>query len=183
MTKFLFVLSFFSFLSGNTSTGPPKTPLTITIQTDLFEEAVTLIKKYEGWHSNHYPYVGYGHRVVNGEKFGSEISTNFADSLLRNDLKQKCAVFRKFGKDSLLLAVLSYNIGEYSLLGYGDKPRSSLIRKLEAGDREIKEEYLSYRKANGKVLRALENRRKAEFELLFDKTKIIFIQLKFTRND
>lgn len=183
MTKFLFVCLFL-FLSGNTSTGPPTTiSPTITIQTDLFEEAVTLIKQYEGWHPNHYPYVGYGHRLINGEKFGSDISEGFADSLLRNDLKQKCSVFREFGKDSLLLAVLSYNVGEFNLLGFENKPRSLLIRKLETGNREIKEEYLSYRKANGEILRALSDRRKAEFDLLFDKTKTFIIKLKFTRND
>ncbi|MCY1134002.1 hypothetical protein OWT79_10370 [Bacteroides fragilis] len=142
------------------------------IEIDMFEEAVELIKQYEGWHNNHYPYVGYGHRIVYGEKFGSNISEEFADSLLRNDLKQKCALFRRFGKDSLLLGVLSYNVGEYNLLGYKGKAKSSLIRKLETSNRNIKQEYLSYRIFKGKVLRSLEKRRKAEFNLLFNKTKL-----------
>ena len=33
--------------------------------TDLFEDAVQLIKKYEGWHhARDQPYVGYGHRLL-----------------------------------------------------------------------------------------------------------------------
>lgn len=168
----LFIVScFFSLLSIKTSTGPPQSSQTV-IETDMFEEAVELIKQYEGWHNNHYPYVGYGHRIVSGEKFSSDISEEFADSLLRNDLKQKCAIFRRFKKDSLLLGVLSYNVGEYNLLGHKGKPKSSLIRKLETGNRNIEQEYLSYRMFRGKVLRPLEKRRRAEFDLLFNKTKL-----------
>ncbi|MFT0360152.1 lysozyme [Bacteroides thetaiotaomicron] len=174
----LFIASFLFFLLNiKASTGPPQ-PQPVFIRTDLFEEAVQLIKQYEGWHDNHYPYIGYGHRIVSGEKFGSDITEELADSLLRNDLRQKCATFRRFGKDSLILGVLSYNVGEYRLLGHGQKPKSTLIRKLEEGNRNVESEYLSYRKYKGKVLRSLEKRRKAEFDLLFNKTK-----LKIKSND
>lgn len=86
-----------------------------------------------------------------------------ADSLLRSDLRQMCRVFRRFGSDSLLLGVLAYNVGEYRLLGYGEHPKSRLIEKLEAGDRDIYGEYVSFRKYKGKVLPSLERRRKMEF--------------------
>ena len=33
-----------------------------------------------------------------------------ADVLLRKDLRKFCAMFRQFGKDSLLLATLAYNV-------------------------------------------------------------------------
>ena len=86
--------------------------------TDLFEDAVQLIKKYEGWHhARDQPYVGYGHRLLPTDTFGSVISESFADSLLRSDLKKKCAVFRRFGSDSLLLGVLAFNVGESQGLG------------------------------------------------------------------
>lgn len=160
----------FLLLSNKVSTGPPQSS-TNTIEKDLFEEAVALIKEYEGWHASHLPYIGYGHRITFGETFNSDISKQTADALLKNDLKKKCAVFRSFGKDSLLLGVLSYNVGEYNLLGYGKKPKSTLIRKLETGDRNIENEYMSFRKANGKILPSLERRRKAEFYLLFNKIK------------
>lgn len=129
--------------------------------TDLFEDAVQLIKEYEGWHhARDQPYVGYGHRLLPTDTFDSNISESFADSLLRSDLKKKCAVFRRFGADSLLLGVLAFNVGENRVL------RSKLIRKLEAGDRDIKEEYLSFRMYKGKNVRSLERRRKEEYELL-----------------
>ena len=129
--------------------------------TDLFEDAVQLIKKYEGWHhARDQPYVGYGHRLLPTDTFNSDISESFADSLLRSDPKKKCAVFRHLGADSLLLGVLAFNVGESKVL------RSKLVRKLEAGDRNIKEEYLSFRMYKGKVVRSLERRRKEEYELL-----------------
>lgn len=129
--------------------------------TDLFDDAMQLIKEYEGWHhARDQPYVGYGHRLLPTDTFDSNISESFADSLLRSDLKKKCAVFRRFGADSLLLGVLAFNVGENRVL------RSKLIRILEAGDRDIKEEYLSFRMYKGKVVRSLERRRKEEYELL-----------------
>lgn len=132
--------------------------------TDLFEDAVQLIKRYEGWHhARDKPYVGYGHRLLPTDTFGSNISESFADSLLHNDLKKKCAVFRRFGRDSLLLGVLAFNVGENRVL------RSKLVRKLEAGERNIKGEYLSFRMCKGKVVRSLERRRKEEYELLSNK--------------
>lgn len=96
--------------------------------TDLFEDAVQLIKKYEGWHhARDQPYVGYGHRLLPTDTFDSDISESFADSILRNDLKKKCAVFRRFGADSLLLGILAFNVGENRVL------RSKLVKKLETG--------------------------------------------------
>lgn len=57
--------------------------------TDLFEDAVQLIKKYEGWHhARDQPYVGYGHRLLPTDTFNSDISESFADSLLRSDIKR-----------------------------------------------------------------------------------------------
>ena len=130
---------------------------------DLFDEAVQLIKRHEGWHhARDQPYVGYGHRLLPSDTFGSDIKESFADSLLRSDLRKKCAVFRRFGVDSLLLGVLAFNVGEGRVL------QSKLVRKLKAGDRNIREEYLSFRMADGRVVRALERRRTEEYELLFN---------------
>lgn len=130
--------------------------------TDLFEDAVQLIKKYEGWHhARDQPYVGYGHRLLLTDTFGTDISESFADSILRCDLKKKCALFRHFEADSLLLGVLAYNIGEDKVF------RSKLIQKLELGDRNVRDEYLSFRKYKGKVVRSLERRREEEYELLY----------------
>ncbi len=163
-TQLLAVCLFFT-LRGNTPEPhitKEYSPVREKVELDLFEDAVRLIKKYEGWHyARDHPYVGYGHRLLPTDTFGSDISESFADSLLRSDLKKKCAIFRSFGADSLLLGVLAFNIGENKVL------RSKLVRKLEAGDRNIREEYLSFRMYKGKVARSLEKRRKEEYELLF----------------
>lgn len=72
-----------------------------------------------------------------------------------------------FGKDALLVATLSYNVGYYRLVGYGKMPKSRLIQKLEAGDRDIYNEYVSFRCYKGKVVPSIERRRNEEFQLLY----------------
>lgn len=81
-----------------------------------FERAVRCTKFFEGWHSEkHHPYVGYGHQLQPGERYSARTMTERqADALLRKDLRKFCAMFRQFGKDSLLLATLAYNVGYVS---------------------------------------------------------------------
>ena len=116
-----------------------------------------------------YPYVGYGHRLLPGERLSCAMTKRQADSLLRADLKKRLVTFRRFGRDSLLLAVLSYNVGEYRLLGYGKQPKSRLVQKLESGDRDIRGEYISFCRYRGKELKALRLRRRVELALLYEK--------------
>ena len=89
------------------------------------------------------------------------------EALLRKDLRKFCAMFRQFGKDSLLLGTLAYNVGPYRLLGSDKIPKSKLIRKLEAGDRNIYQEYIAFCNYKGKRHKMLRKRRKAEFALLY----------------
>ena len=69
----------------------------------------------------------------------------------------------------MLLTVLSYNVGQGVLLGHGRYPKSRLIRKLEAGNRDIYREYTAYCRYKGKTVRLIERRRKMEFLLLYEK--------------
>lgn len=55
----------------------------------------------------------------------------------------------------------------YRLIGYGKKPKSKVIQKLESGDRDIYREYVSFYCYKGKVAPSLERRRKKEFQLLY----------------
>ena len=134
-----------------------------------FERAVLCVKYFEGWHGvRHHPYVGWGHKLLPGERYSARTMTRRqADALLRTDLRKFCAMFRKFGADSLWLGVLAYNVGPYRLLGSRSLPKSTLIRKLERGDRNIYQEYLSFCHYKGKKHAMLLKRRKAEFALLY----------------
>ena len=152
----LFVLTALSF------SALPRQPLS------RFERAVRCVKYFEGWHGrDRHPYVGYGHRLMKGERFTVNMTERQADSLLRADLLSRYALFRRFGKDALLLTVLSYNIGTGTLLGGRNRPKSRLIRKLERGDRNILSEYLSFCRYKGRVLPGLLKRRRVEFVLFY----------------
>ena len=131
-----------------------------------FEKAVQIIKKYEGLHQpQHWPLVGYGHKILPGEKFSrtKAMSEADAEALLRKDLLKNCAVFRQFGADSLLLGVLAYNIGSGATL------RSSVVSKLKAGNRDIYKNYIAHSRYRGKIHSQIQKRRIEEFETLFIK--------------
>lgn len=135
-----------------------------TATTSKFDEAVEIIKKYEGLHApRHWPLVGYGHKVLPGEKYSRSkaLSQQQAEELLRKDLRKFCALFRSYGKDSLLMATLAYNIGN------GAAERSTVAAKLRAGNRDIRENYLAHSRYRGKTLSQLKRRRTEEFERLF----------------
>ena len=152
-----------SRMEGNTAPVTTQ-PTAEASDSSLFEEAVQIIKKYETLHSpKHWPLVGYGHKVLPGETFNRKraLSEKEADALLRKDLLKNCAVFRDFGPDSLLLGVLAYNIGSGATL------RSSVVRKLRAGDRDIESAYLAHSRYRGKVHNQIRQRRIEEFEALF----------------
>lgn len=137
---------------------------TDAIDNPLFEEAVRIIKKYETLHQpKHWPFVGYGHKVLPGEKFSrtKALSEEEADKILRSDLLKNCAQFREFGKDSLILGVLAYNIGP------GAVKRSSIINMLKMGNRNFREIYISHCRYKGKVHNQIKRRRIEEFETLY----------------
>ena len=88
----------------------------------LFERAVAVVRHFEGWHGpRHHPYVGYGHRLLPGERYSHRMTRRQAEVLLRKDLMERCAVFRRFGKDSLLLSEISDN---------SSYPNPSIILKI-----------------------------------------------------
>ena len=156
-----FVIFLFS-MRVNAQTVMPSEPLSkaLTIfELPPFERAVCCIRYYEGLHrKKDYPYVGYGHKLRPGERYSSEMTASEAEALLRKDLKELCSLFRPYGKDSLLLAALLD--GKY--------PKSIILKKLDSGDRNIKNDYVKYCHWRGKKIASIERRRYAEFLLLFD---------------
>lgn len=115
-----------------------------------------------------YPYVGYGHRVQKSERFAKlPLSEHEADSLLRSDLKKLCGMFRYLGKDSLIVAVLAYNVGCGAVCGNGKRSKSRLLRKLESGDRNIHHDYIGFCHWKGRMVPSIRNWRRVELRLLY----------------
>lgn len=130
----------------------------------LFERAVLIIKKFETLHKpKHWPYVGYGHQVQPGEPYcrGVQLTEAQADALLRKDLAKFCALYSQYGKDSVLLGALAYNCGP------GVVNKSSILKKLKSGDRNIFKAYTSHCRYKGKRHKGLYNRRLTELAALF----------------
>ena len=129
-----------------------------------FERAVIIIKKFETLHRpKDYPYVGYGHRVLPGEPYrrGVQLTEKQADALLRKDLRKFISLYKAYGKDALLLGVLAYNCGP------GVVNKSTILKKLKSGNRDIFKAYTSHCRYKGKFHKQLHQRRMTEYAALF----------------
>lgn len=129
-----------------------------------FEQAVRMIKKYETLHTaKHWPLIGYGHKVQPGEKYkqGQVLSEKEADALLRKDLKKLVTHYKSYGKDALLLGVLAYNVG------IGRVNRSTLVKMLKDGNRNIQDVYTSFCKYKGREHKGIKTRRVEELSTLY----------------
>lgn len=130
----------------------------------LFERAVIIIKHFETLHKpRHWPYVGYGHQVQPGEPYhrGVQLTEAQADALLRKDLRKFCAMYSKYGKDSILLGALAYNCGP------GVVNKSTVLKKLKSGDRNIFKSYIAHCRYKGKWHKGLYSRRLTELAALY----------------
>ena len=130
----------------------------------LFERAVLIIKKFETMHKpKHWPYVGYGHQVQPGEPYrrGVQLTEAQADALLRKDLAKFVSLYKDYGKDAVLLGVLAYNCGP------GVVNKSSILKKLKSGDRNIFKAYTSHCRYKGKWHKGIHTRRLTELAALF----------------
>ena len=86
---------------------------------------------------------------------------------LRLDLMRNLYLFRNYGKDALLLSVLAYNVGPYRILGTKKIPKSLLLRKIERGDRNIYNDYISFCRWHGRQVKSIKFRRQVEYDLFF----------------
>lgn len=114
--------------------------------------------------------VGYGHVVQpGGEPYtkGVQLTERQADALLLKDLRKFYTMYRSIGADSLLLACVSYNCGLAKIIGGQGYAKSSMMRKLESGNRTILADYLSFCHYQGKLHQSIRRRRWVEFKMLF----------------
>lgn len=130
---------------------------------------IELIKRFEGVRLKVYkdaaglPTIGIGHLLKPGEKFPGGITEAQAEDLLRNDL----ADAEKAVATSVTVqlaqhefdALVSFTFN----LGGGALRKSTLLKKLNAGDRKgAAAEFGRWTKAGGKELAGLVKRRAAE---------------------
>ena len=130
-----------------------------------FERAVIIIKKFETLHKpKHWPYVGYGHQVQPGEPYrrGVQLTEKQADALLRKDLRKFVSLYKAYGKDALLLGVLAYNCGP------GTVNKSTVLKKLKSGNRDIYKSYTAHCRYKGKFHAQLHQRRLTEYAALYN---------------
>ena len=117
MRLVLCVLSLlFLFIPGLTAQDADKGKQQRIYELPPFERAIICTKRYEGWHGSrkNLPYIGYGHKLLPKERLTHKISRAQGDSLLRADMRKLCRMFRRFGRDSVLLACLAYQVGYVS---------------------------------------------------------------------
>ena len=161
MKKLLIFLMALVTLAVTTPTFAAKRSI---MELPLFERAVLIIKKFETLHKpKHWPYVGYGHQVQPGEPYprGCQLTEAQADAQLRKDLAKFCALYSQYGKDSVLLGALAYNCGP------GVVNKSTVLKKLKRGDRDIFKSYTSHCHYKGKWHKGLYSRRLTEIPILF----------------
>ena len=92
---------------------------------------------------------------------GVQLTKAQADVLLCKDLRKFCALYSKYGKYSILLDCLVYNYKP------GVVNKSSILKKLKAGDRNIFKAYTSHCRYKGKWHKGIYTRRLTEFTALF----------------
>lgn len=141
-------------------------------------KGIPLIKKYEGLKLSAYicpagiPTIGYGSTFYeNGSKvvLGEKISIERADSLLINMVQKFEISVRGLVKSQLnenqigALTSFAFNVGA------GNLKKSTLLKKVNTNpnDPTIRDEFMRWNKAGGKVLNGLTKRRNEEADLYF----------------
>lgn len=145
------------------------------------KDCLDIIKKFEGLRLKAYQCsanvwtIGYGTTVYpDGVKVkqGDKCTTEQADAYLLQDLNKRslnvmALIVPTEIKQSQFDALLSFAYN----LGIGALSKSTLLKKVKAAptDPNIKDEFLKWNKAGGKVLKGLQLRREAEAALYFSK--------------
>lgn len=133
---------------------------------------INLIKRFEGLRLSSYicaagyPTIGYGHVIKRGEDFSAGIDEARAVELLRGDVQASERAVRRLINVTLnqnqFDALVSFTFN----LGAGALQRSTLRQKLNRGEyHQAAPEFNKWVFANGRKLRGLQLRRKAEVEL------------------
>ncbi len=137
----------------------------------ISKKGLDLIRKYEGLQLAAYVCpggkltIGYGH-TGKDVKAGQTIDVERANELLINDVQRFESAVNELVMVPMTQGMLDALISFSFNLGVGSLKSSTLLKKLNADDREAAaNEFLRWNKANGKVLAGLTARRESEREL------------------
>ena len=147
--------------------------------TKLSQKGLELIKQFEGLSLT--PYVcaggintiGYGNTYyTNGKKVTLQdkpITKQQAEELLKFSLSTYEKAVDSFCRDDISQSQFDALVSFAYNLGTGALQKSTLIKKVNANPKDltIKDEFLKWNKANGRVLVGLTKRRQAEANLYF----------------
>ena len=138
----------------------------------LSNAGLNLIKQCEGFRAATYldsagiPTIGYGHKLIPGESYPDGIDETQAAELLSADTGAASLAVEHLAHVPLTqgqfdaLADFCFNLGQ------GRLAASTLLRELNAGNYEAaRRQLLLWDCCGGKVVPALEARRRAEFDL------------------
>lgn len=147
--------------------------------TKVSKKGLDLIKKFEGLKLKPYlcsagvPTIGYGNTLYeNGKKVSlkdSVITESRATELLSYSLRNLEQQVDSFCRDDInqnqfdALVSFAFNLGPYNLKS------STLLKKVNKNPKDptIRDEFMRWTKAGGKVLKGLVERRKVEADLYF----------------
>ena len=142
---------------------------------EISKKGIELIKKFEGCKLKAYlcpaniPTIGFGNTYYSDGakvKIGDTITMQQAEDLLKGLVKNYYHQHENINQNQFdAITSFCYNVGN------GNYNKSTLKRKLVANpnDPTIREEFIKWNKANGKILTGLDRRRKAEADLYFSK--------------
>lgn len=139
----------------------------------MYEKAIDLIKKYEGFSARPYKCpagvltIGYG-RTIDVRPYEittEEAETIWLDKYVKTIADQILAIVKVELSNNQICALIDFVYN----LGIGNFKSSTLLRKINQGDfSAAANEFLKWNKAGGIVLKGLENRRIAERMLFLD---------------
>lgn len=139
----------------------------------MYEKAIDLIKKHEGFSARPYKCpagvltIGYG-RTIDVRPYEittEEAETIWLDKYVKTIADQILAIVKVELNNNQICALIDFVYN----LGIGNFKSSTLLRKINQGDfSAAANEFLKWNKAGGIVLKGLENRRIAERMLFLD---------------
>lgn len=148
----------------------------------ISKKTIDLIKKFEGFRSSPYlcsagvPTIGYGNTfypdgrkvTLSDKSISEEQGQQFLMYIVQDFANKVNGCVKVQLNDNQFGALISFAYN----LGVGNLQKSTLLKKVNANpnDKTIRDEFLKWNRAGGKVLNGLVKRRLAESELYFDAT-------------